>query len=419
MKSSTGRWVSGADFFDREKELELLEARVRDGKHMVMTGQRRMGKTSVLRELGRRLEQNGWVFLFADVEADRSEEDLIASLAKAVHPITPIRARLLRGMRRRLRRLVGRVDKVSAHQFAVRLRAGLDSGNWRRHGEDLIAHCAEHEQRVLIVIDEVPIFLARLLRQENGDRAVDEFLSWLRAIFQKVDGRQLALILSGSIGLAPLVERLGISDRINYLDHPIRLGPWNLEVSVRCFETLMRSYGLSAEEGVARAVYEHLGIGIPQHVQSFFARLRDYVRMHDRDRITLNDVAEVYRTELLGPSGQNDLAHYEARLRDGLGDTHRYRIAMEILAEAAVQGIFTAEAHRQLENRHSRLVEDASRQVADTLAVLVHDGYLEPHPDGHRFALNLLRDWWKARFRRHYRPLVENRVIGFRENDAP
>ena len=243
MKSSTGRWVSGADFFDREKELELLEARVRDGNHMVMTGQRRMGKTSVLRELGRRLEQSGWVFLFADVEADRSEEDLIASLAKAVHPITPIRARLLRGMRRRLRRLVGRVDKVSAHQFAVRLRAGLDSGNWRRHGEDLIAHCAEHEheQRVLIVIDEMPIFLARLLRQENGSRRVDEFLSWLRAIFQKVEGRDLALILSGSIGLAPLVERLGISDRINYLD-PIRLGPWNLEVSVRCFETLTRSY---------------------------------------------------------------------------------------------------------------------------------------------------------------------------------
>ena len=51
MKSSTGRWVSGEDFFNREKELKLIEARVRDGNHMVMTGQRRMGKTSILREL--------------------------------------------------------------------------------------------------------------------------------------------------------------------------------------------------------------------------------------------------------------------------------------------------------------------------------------------------------------------------------
>ena len=334
MKSSTGRWVSGDDFFNREGELELLETRVRDGNHMVMTGQRRMGKTSVLRELGCRLERKGWVFLFADVEADRSEEYLIVSLAKAVHPVTPIRARLLRGMSRRLGRLFDRVDKVNVHKFAVRFRAGLDSGNWRRYGEALIAHCAEHDQPVLIVIDELPIFLGRLLRQGDGRRRVDEFLSWLRAVFQQVDGRDLTLILSGSIGLAPLVERLGISDRINYL-YPVRLGPWNLDVSVRCFETLTRSHGLSADDGVARAVYEHLGIGIPQHVQSFFACLWDYVRMHGRSRIALDDVAEVYRTELLGPSGQNDLTHYEARLRDGLGDAHRYRIAMEILALSA------------------------------------------------------------------------------------
>ncbi|MCY4648201.1 MAG: ATP-binding protein [Gammaproteobacteria bacterium] len=237
MKSSTGRWVSGDDFFDREGELKLLESRVRDGNHMVMTGQRRMGKTSILRELGRRMEQKGWVFLFADVEADRSEEDVITSLAKASHPVTPITSRLMRGMGRQLRTLAGKVDQVSALQFAVRFRAGLNAGNWRRHGEDLIAHCAGHDHPVLIVIDEVPIFLVRLLDQEHGSRRVDEFLSWLRAIFQKGDGRLPTLILSGSIGIAPLVERLGISDRINYLD-PIRLGPWSLEVAIRCFETL-------------------------------------------------------------------------------------------------------------------------------------------------------------------------------------
>ena len=33
--------------------------------------------------------------------------------------------------------------------------------------------------------------------------------------------------------------------------------------------------------------------------------------------------------------------------------------------------------------------------------------------------MKLLRDWWKARFRHHYRPLGEERLIGFRENDTP
>ena len=48
---------------------------------------------------------------------------------------------------------------------------------------------------------------------------------------------------------------------------------------------LTMSYGLSADDGVARSVYQHLGIGIPQHVQSFFACLWDYVQTHDRNLV--------------------------------------------------------------------------------------------------------------------------------------
>ena len=57
MKISTGRWVSDDDSFNRDVELQVLEARVCDGNHTLLTGQRRMGKTSIVRELGRRLEQ--------------------------------------------------------------------------------------------------------------------------------------------------------------------------------------------------------------------------------------------------------------------------------------------------------------------------------------------------------------------------
>ena len=48
MGSATGRWVSGDDFFDRGRELRILEQRVRDGNHVLLTGQRRMGKTSIV-----------------------------------------------------------------------------------------------------------------------------------------------------------------------------------------------------------------------------------------------------------------------------------------------------------------------------------------------------------------------------------
>ena len=90
MKLSTGRWVSGDDFFDRKDELKLLESLVCDGNHVLLTGQRRMGKTSVARELGRRLQDKGWVFLFTDVEGATCPEDVIARIAEATHPVRPI-----------------------------------------------------------------------------------------------------------------------------------------------------------------------------------------------------------------------------------------------------------------------------------------------------------------------------------------
>ncbi len=95
MRSATGGWVSGDDFFDRTPELRILERRVRDGNHVLLTGQRRMGKTSITRELGRRLTRSGgWVTLFTDVEDATCPEDVIADIARAAYPVRPVVSRL-------------------------------------------------------------------------------------------------------------------------------------------------------------------------------------------------------------------------------------------------------------------------------------------------------------------------------------
>jgi len=405
VKSSTSRWVSGDDFFNREPELQVLESRVRDGNHVLLTGQRRMGKTSMAQELGRRLESRGWVFLFADVHGATCPEDVIAYIAEAAHPIRPLVSRTFGMMRRWIAR---NIEEIGAREFRVRFRGGLSAGNWRRYGEELIENCARHDKPVLLVIDELSIFLVRISSDNGGVRRVDEFLSWLRGTLQRLKGNSPVLLVSGSIGLTPLVHRLGIPDRINHLD-PFHLRPWSRETSVECFERLAASHGLPIDDGVACAVYEALGIGIPQHVQSFFARLREFTMMRKHERVTTDHVAEVYRTALLGPPGQSDLAHYETRLEEGLGDESSYAIAMEILAEAATRNTFTQTARRGLEQLYSEVIEDAPRRVTETLDALVHDGYLEPGDGGHRFPSRLLKDWWAARFRDHHTPL-ENRL---------
>lgn len=405
MKSATGRWVSGDDFFDREGELQALASRIKNRNHVLLTGQRRMGKTSLARQCGQQLETQGWHAAFADVEGAKCSEDAIAEIARSLRSILPISSRLI-PWKDRLSK--SRLEELGMSQFRLKLRAGLNEGNWRHFGEQLLSGCAKLDQPVMLVIDELPIFLTRTLRIDDSSERVDEFLSWLRGIVQHLGDRSPVLLLSGSIGLMPLVRRLGIPDRINYL-FPLRLGPWDRYVSVECFKYLATTSKLPIEDGVADAVYDQLQFGIPFHVQSFFARLQEYYVMRKLERVRVADVPIVYRQALLGPSGQSDLMHYETRLRDGLTDTN-YTIAMAILAEAAKQTEFTASIRRELERRYSPMFPDVSERIGDALEILEHDGYLESSDGSHHFQSRLLKDWWSARFS-GYQPLNQQKPI--------
>ena len=74
-------WVDGDNFFDRENDLQALEERVRDKDRTLLTAQRRMGKTSLIRELQRRLKDtNEFGAVFVDLEAAGSPADAVAEI---------------------------------------------------------------------------------------------------------------------------------------------------------------------------------------------------------------------------------------------------------------------------------------------------------------------------------------------------
>lgn len=58
LEKAGANWVSGDQSFDGELDLEVL-TETKEGMHMLLTAQRRIGKTSVVRELLRRLDEKG------------------------------------------------------------------------------------------------------------------------------------------------------------------------------------------------------------------------------------------------------------------------------------------------------------------------------------------------------------------------
>ena len=412
LRKQPSNWVDGDQFFDREIELESLRERVRDGTHTLLTAQRRMGKTSLVRELLRRLSDEGHhETLFVDLEGVDTPADAVAEIAFAAHSIDSVWGRIRSGFANFLKGASDRIDAVEVADVKVQLRSGIDTGTWARRGDEVFAALAASEKPVVLAIDELPILVNRLLKGHDYQitperrKATDLFLSWLRSNCQEHRGK-VCLIVSGSIGLEPILRQARLSAQANIFT-PFELRPWDEKTSVECLAALARWHEIDLSIEVRSEMCRLLRCCIPQHIQQFFDHLHEHLRRNGRHGATIDDVTHVYQHELLSVRGQINLQHYEDRLLTVLGNDS-YTSALSLLTEAAVNdGLLTAQAVGRYadEWRSSSSAEDLS--IGDILYLLEHDGYLERQAVDYRFVSGLLEDWWRARHGQFFTPIAE------------
>lgn len=407
LRKAGSNWVDGDRFFDRETELEALSERVKDGTHTLLTAQRRMGKTSLVRELLRRLAEEGaFETVFVDLEAANGPEDAVAEIAVQSKSVSGAWLAIKTAFANSLRGLGEHVDELSVSEAKIKLRAGMNPGDWRLKGDQIFQALARSDKPVALAIDELPILVNRLLKGSDhivtSERAqlTEEFLSWLRKNGQTHRGK-ICLLLSGSVGLQPVLHQVGLTAQANIYT-PFYLRPWNQKTATDCLAESAETYNLKLPQEVRTKMCRHLRSLVPHHVQQFFDHLHEHLRRQSRHTASIEDVDHVYGQELLGVHGQTDLDHYESRLKVAL-DPVGYKAALELLTEAATNdGLLSGEAV----GRYNVDYEQTT-SIQHVLHVLEHDGYLQPSADGRRFVSGLVEDWWRARHAQHFVPIAE------------
>ena len=218
LRKPGGNWVEGKRFFDREAESEVAREWVREEHHALPTAQRRMGKTIPMRELRRLADEGGHETIFVDLEAASNPADAIAEIER--------RSRSARGGWGRFRSLCAntRLAEVGIGVWLpARIRAALwmkfharvDADDWRYKGDKLFAALAGGKRPVMLAINNLPIFIDRLLEGSDGRttperiQTADEFLSWLRKNSRE-HRRRICMIVSGSASLEPILRRAGL-----------------------------------------------------------------------------------------------------------------------------------------------------------------------------------------------------------------
>lgn len=387
-----GSPVRGEDFFDREPEQRRLWQHV-DTDHVLLLAPRRVGKTSLMLKLADDASQKGFVAMYVTVESATDELGFVARMLDAARTIDGSKSWLQRLRKGSLAGLLERVRKAGP----VELR-DPSAERWEKLGDEIAGalhdFASSKKKRLLLLVDEVPVFILQLLKQDpTGDRA-RTFLHWFRELRQHHRFTEtVRWVVAGSIGLDNVARRMGLSRTINDFYVFDDLGAFTEEKARELVEDWSQSFNLPLDEPTRARLFERVGWLIPFHLQILFSALLDergekepvspalvdrvYRRLIDRGHY-FDHWAERLREELLSPDDQQamDLLTAVARPPDGAA-----RSTLEVVL-----------------SRHVHDPEARDQKLRYLLDVLRSDGYLVEAGERYRFRSSMLRDFWLHRF---------------------
>lgn len=394
-----GNIATGDDFFDRQTECADLW-RYLENDHIVASGPRRLGKSSIVNRLREQAIEKGLLARHVDVQGVESAQAFTDQMS-GHFPDASVKGHL-GALGQSAKSWFDKVKKVelkgpSGVGGTVELQASA-SQTWYRSATALQARLAQVP--ALIFIDEFSVFLQKLLLRDQKE--AEALLAWLRA-WRVTPGVACRFLFTGSIGLNALLATYGLSAQFNdCLEYPI--GPFKPSAAREMVKTFARRENWLMSEATANHLCVRVGWLSPYYV----CLLLDQTMQAARDRMdemppTLGmappkelidtDVDNAYERLL---SARSRFIHWEERIKRDLVGAD---LAFTLLVLSALAKTPTGLTLRQLSARLAKLEPDPdlrSARLQSTAIKLQEEGYIGlPDATGRvAFLSFLLRDYW-------------------------
>ena len=384
MKANPGGQLAPSEVIGRD-ELILRLWRILERQSLVLTAERRIGKTSVIKKM--KAEAPDTVLpIYHDLEGTRTPLEFAELVLHDVEAYLSGKGRFANRARKLLAELtsteIGGVIKLPEHV----------APHWKTLLKTVVEDLAEYQDRTLLFFwDEVPIMLHNVKKRE-GEEVAMEMLDVLREIRQ-MHG-DVRMVFTGSIGLHNVITAL---KEAGYANAPlndmrtINVEPLTLEHAQHLASRLLEGEGIDVgdTEQTAQAIAEAV-----DRVPYYIHYVVDALTFLDQPV----DVARVERVVtdcLTDPQDGWHMAHYRERI-----DTYYTRPAQRALVLAVLDALAAEEPlpFEALFNRiklHTQLADEEAERVRDTLTLLQRDHYLVLDADSaYRFRFPLVRRWW-------------------------
>lgn len=391
MNIVVGNVVVGQDFFDREAILERIwETLLSDS--ILLASPRRVGKTSIMHRLIDH-PRPGFRVIFLDAQNYALPEDLVADLL--------IKAGEIRGdpkwfVQKALRSVMKSMEEFEFWQLRIKLRDNLGE-RWREEGEGAIRQLLEKASKLVIIIDELPVFLHKMIQRDRdqGKHRAQDLLDWLRHIRQEPDiNPYLRQLVGGSIGLPRIAHYVGAIHKINDL-RQIEVGPLDREKARELARKLLDEKGIHLRPEIMEALLDRIGSFIPIFIQIMVSVVSTEIRERKAEA-TPALIQYCYEQRALGTEFRNSFEDYYQRL-DRYYSPQESKAAKRLLRELALATESVSKSTLLASYQDELGPGSDSTQFDLLLAWLRDDFYVQEEEGTGKICFNVtwLRDWWR------------------------
>ncbi len=388
ITNKIGAPVTGEDFYGRENELARAHRYLNERQSLLLSAPRRIGKSSLAKKLIDDKTAEDWKCIYIDLQGIATEDAFIHRLIDSFTGAG-------------LMEKTGKKVKDFLESF-FKATDGIDLGilkidlNHRGSLESMYNRLSEtfnYDDDTLIVIDELPLFLGKLMGKDEENKADVEFLlNWFRSIRQH-EHSHLRWLFCGSVGLRNFTNHYRMSQAINDLID-FELGELTDEEAEGLIKALAESYQISISDDVVKQTIGLLKWPIPYFVQLLIDRLISNNYKHGDTTVEIKDVERA-----IDELSQSDyFMTWDERLDE-------YR-DLELIARTVLNNLSVSQEGLSKEsllkitmNGHESTDKPTiSKNLSKVLEMLEHDGYIMRNGDNRKFRSPLLCKWWKYKF---------------------
>lgn len=307
-------------------------------------------------------------------------------------------------MEKRIKSIKLSLPGVAALDVAV---GASEAEDWISVANDMLRLICKAEQRWLIYIDELPIFLYHLINTdpEHGLQRVRRFLEWFRNDVRALpEAKAVRWLVSGSVGLDTLVQQHDMAATINSMKHE-GLEAFSDDVACDMLAALAARYQLNINQADCAKLVAAVLWPQPYYLQSAFHQLRRLLRADSSHQPNTDMTALIARAiaKMAEPGSDNDFHHWEQRLTLQLtAPDAAHCMALLTLAAASADGVTGETLLAALQERLPNASKDEAKSRFNQLRdILQRDAYWWPDDANgrlrYRFRLEPLRLWWLRR----------------------